>query len=371
MKKLVVVLLAVLMMTSAFLVGCADAPAPAASAEKSAETSAEKSTEGKKFKVGFAEKNEDNPFQQAFVKAVTEQGEALGWEVTVLDAKNSIENEQKNMETLISQAYDLIFINVVDTKAGAAMCRQAKAADIPVVAVDSSVDPSAEVVTLAACDNLGGGREVGKFLVTNYQDGEEIKAAMISGNKGNTGGQERRVGLFAGVIMGRTGMEEDKAFEAAWTFDQELTDKGKASYPDAKFTVVGQGWGNWTTDDGLTAAEDLITANSDMNCMLAENDSMLIGGKKALENSGMIDKVQLFASHDGMKEAMELIKEDGQYKATGLNIPEYVVQKAYDVAQKILLEGAAWDSFGPLVKTDAVAITKDNVDKYYDAESIF
>ncbi|HHT24198.1 MAG TPA: substrate-binding domain-containing protein [Clostridiaceae bacterium] len=327
--------------------------------------------EAKTFRIGYASKNQDNPFQQSFVKEMHKQADERGWDVTILDAKNQIETEQANMETFITQDYDLIFINSVDPLAGAKKCKEAKDAGIPVIAIDSNIDATAEVVTLVVAPNLSGGYKVGEYMSTCYDEDEEIRAAMISGNKGNTGGLERRVGVFAGLIDARTGIGEDAAFEAAWQLADDLTNNGSAEYPDANFVLVGQGWGNWSTDGGLSAGEDLVTANPDINCMIAPNDSMLIGGYKAVENAGLLDQVQFFASHDGMKEGLELIKEGTQYKATGLNHPRFVVAKGWDIADEILVGGADPEAFDPLITTDPIAITIENVDDFYDPNADF
>ncbi|WP_395015343.1 hypothetical protein [Robinsoniella peoriensis] len=89
---------------------------------------------------------------------------------------------------------------------------------------------------------------------------------------------ERRLGLFCGIIESRAGYCEEEAWKAAQEFEDDLMKNGKASNEKARFTLRGQGWGAGTREEGLTAAEDLITANKDLNCMLGENDQMLFGG---------------------------------------------------------------------------------------------
>ena len=56
-------------------------------------------------------------------------------------------------------------------------------------------------------------------------------------------GLERRTGLFAGIVQGRTGCTEDEAWEAAQDIEDQLTSGGKAEYADAKFKDCWTGLG--------------------------------------------------------------------------------------------------------------------------------
>lgn len=370
MKKILAAILAVIM-TGSMVTGCGNSK-PAASIDASAPSAATSQASGKKtFKIGFAQKTLENEFQTALANGLVDAGKQKGFEVTVLDAKNKIENEQKNMETFISQHYDMIFINVVDTQAATLSIEEATNAGIPVIGIDSHVDPSAPVVTSISAPDRANGRVVGLYAAKQYDKATKISAALLSGNKGNPGGQDRRVGQFCGILEGRIGCTEEEAWKLAEAFEQELTNKGKAFNEKANFEVVAQGWGNWTTDEGLPAMEDILVANPKINCAIGENDSMLIGAKKAIENAGKLDQIQIFAAADGMKGALELIKQGGAYKATGLNSPTLVAKKGIEVAAKILQEGADKKSFGATVNTDPVCISKDNVDTFYDPNAIF
>src|SRR5699024_12261909 len=100
---------------------------------------------------------------------------------------------------------------------------------------------------------------------------------ILSGAKGNIAGKERRTGLFAGIIESKTDMSEEEAWEESFDFDDRISSDGKATQEEADFTVVGQGWGNWTEEEGLTGSEDLIKANEDITSVLGENEQMLFG----------------------------------------------------------------------------------------------
>lgn len=323
------------------------------------------------IKVGFAQKNLENSYQKALAEGVVKAAEENGWEVTVLDARNDIINEMKNMETFVSQDYDLIFINVVDTIGATVGINTAQESGVHVIGIDSHVEKDAKVVTNVASPSYENGRLVGNYAAEQYSADTSIIAGILSGNKGNPGGLERRLGLFAGIIEKRAGVSTEDARKEAEAFEEELKSNGQAENKAANFKVVAQGWGKWSIPGGLPAAEDILASNSDLNCLLGENDSMLIGGKQAIEAAGKSDQIKIFAAADGMKEALEFIKADTSYKATGLNDPIRVAAKGVEVAKEILVENKSVDSYDQIEYTEAKCINENNVDQFYNPDATF
>lgn len=318
----------------------------------------------KQFRVGFALKTQDSPYFVKLAKEMKNRCEKEGWKCTVLDANGDTSKEAENMETFIAQGMDLIFLDSVDPDACIPGINKAYEAKIPVINVDSGVGEGAKDVTTVYSNNKQNGRLVGKAYGDKIGKDTPIKAILLSGAKGNVAGRERRQGLFCGIIESRTGCTQEEAWKEAEAFDKALLSAGKASDTTAKFTVAGQGWGNWTEEDGLAAAEDLVTANKDLTCILGENDQMLFGGMTALKNAGLTN-VDIVAGADGAQKAMDLIKE-GKYFATGLNSPVLVAQGGIKIAKEILVDGKDPYSYQKITMTEPMAIVKDNVDKYYD-----
>lgn len=316
-----------------------------------------------KFSIGFALKVQDAPYFVSLKEAVEEYAAEKGWEVTTLDANGDTAKEAENMETFIAQGKDLIFVDSVEPDAIVPSINAAAEAGIPVINLDSGVNEDAKSVTTVYSDNKENGRLVGLAYAEHMGD-KDIKAVILSGARGNVAGLERRTGLFAGILEGKLGVSKDEAWTLAEEFEQQLTSGGRAVNEEAGFSVLGQGWGSWNEADGLTAAEDLITANQDITTMLGENDDMLFGGITALKNSG-VEGVDIVAAADGAQRAMDMIR-DGEYFATGLNSPKLVAQKGIEIAAEILVDGKDPDSYERITLTEPAAITKDNVDDYYD-----
>ena len=153
--------------------------------------------------------------------------------------------------------------------------------------------------------------------------------------------------------------------------DATLLSTGSYTNEEAKFTIAGQGWGNWTVNDILNDANDLVVKTKDkLNTMFGENDQMLFGGMQAASDAGLTG-IYYVAAADGAKEAYDYIKgdkttESGEYYCTGENSPVQVAIKAVGIAKEILVDGKDMNSYDEVTLTEAVCVTKDNVDERYE-----
>ena len=295
--------------------------------------------------VGISMKTLNAPYFAAQEAAAKDQAAKAGCQVTTADAQNDMGKQIGDVEDMVSKGVNLLIINAADPQGLIPAINAAASAGVKVVAIDSTVDPKAKFITLIQSSNDQNGFQVGQWLAQAAK-GKDLKIALISGDKGNVVGQERRLGVFRGLVEG------------------QLVNDGKVG-----FTVVGQGWGGWTHEGGLKAMEDLLVAHPDINVVLGENDSMVLGARKALEGAGKLNDVMLLAAADGQKEALQLIQE-GQYGATGLNDPDLIARTAVDVGMKAL-DGSLPADFPRIDLTTPSAITKDNVAKYYRPDAVF
>jgi ribose transport system substrate-binding protein len=295
--------------------------------------------------IGISMKTLNAPYFAAQEAAAKDQAAKAGCQVATADAQNDMGKQIGDVEDMVSKGVNLLIINAADPQGLVPAINAAAAAGVKVVAIDSTVDPKAKYITLIQSSNDQNGFQVGQWLAQSTA-GKDLKIALLSGEKGNVVGQERRLGVFRGLVEG------------------QLVNGGKVS-----FAVVGQGWGGWTHEGGLKAMEDLLVAHPDINVVLGENDSMVLGARKALEAAGKTNDVLLVAAADGQKEALQLIQE-GQYGATGLNDPDLIARTAVDVGMKAL-DGSLPADFPRVDLTTPSAITKDNVAKFYRPDAVF
>lgn len=296
-------------------------------------------------KIGISMKTLDAPYFAAQEVSAKKHAEELGCEVISADAQNDLNKQIADVEDMVAQGIGALIVNPRDSKGMVSAVNAATAAGVKVFVIDSTLDSAANFVTLVQSSNTQNGQLVGQWLA-DHTKGKDLKIALLSGDKGNEVGQERRLGVLAGLVEG------------------QLRNEGRV-----RFEVVGQGWGMWGHEGGLKAMEDLLVANPDINVVLGENDSMVLGAKKALEQSGKLDGVMLVAAADGQKEALQMIKEGG-YSVTGLNDPAIVGATAVDLAKKAI-DGTLPADTPKITYTTPMAITKDNVDQYLKADAVF
>lgn len=296
-------------------------------------------------KVGVAMYTLGAPYFAAQVAAAADQAEKAGCEVSTADGQNDMAKQIADVEDMVAKGVNLLILNPRDPEGLVAAANAATAAGVKVVVMDSSINTRADVITQVRSSNDQNGFLVGQWLAKKME-GKPIKMILLSGSQGNEVGRDRRLGVFKGLLEG------------------QLVNEGHAG-----FEVLGQGWGGWSNEGGLTAAEDLLQAHPDVNVILGENDSMVLGAMKALEAAGKTDDVLVLAAADGQKEALALIKE-GKYGATGLNDPDLVARTAVDIGLKAL-NGELDASFPKLNLTTPDVITTENVEKYYRPDAVF
>jgi len=294
--------------------------------------------------IGVSMKTLDAPYFAAQEVAAKAHASDIGCKVMTADAGNDLNKQVADIEDMIARGIDALILNPRDSHGLVPVVNAATAQGVKVFVIDSTLDPSADYITLVQSSNSQNGLLVGRW-VADQTKGKHLKIALLSGDQGNEVGQERRLGVLAGLIEG------------------QLQNSGTAS-----FEIVGQGWGLWGHEGGLNAMEDILVAHPDVNMVLGENDSMVLGALNALKATDKQD-VLLVAAADGQKEALELIKS-GEYGATGLNDPALVATTAVDLAKQAI-DGTLPENIGKITYTKPVAITKDNVDQYYREDAIF
>jgi ribose transport system substrate-binding protein len=297
----------------------------------------------KNVKIGMSLYTLSAPYFVALMKAAQQKTEAMGMKFVYVNAEDDINKQIASVEDLLAQGINLLILNPRDPKALVQSTKSATKAGVPVIIVDSSIDPSADFVTNILSNNLENGELVGEWLVKN-KSGEKLKIALLSGAQGNPVGKERRQGIFRGII------------------EQQLRSAGQV-----EFEIVSQGWGNWTYEGGLKAMEDILVAHPDVNVLVSEQDAMALGAMQAIDEAGKSKDILIVAGADGQKEALKLIKE-GKYGATGQNDPVQIGERAVEVAARII---AGEKDFPRIIYTPAVCISIDNVDNYYNPDAIF
>ncbi|MDQ7862445.1 substrate-binding domain-containing protein [Peribacillus frigoritolerans] len=131
----------------------------------------------KQLTIGVAVGSLANPFFVSMAKGAEEAGKELGAEVLVESAEYDLAKQAAQIENFITKKVDIILLNAVDTKGIAAAVQQAKAADIPVVAIDTNAEGGVDATVTS--DNYQAGKLAGEYVIEQL-DGKG-KIVIIDG----------------------------------------------------------------------------------------------------------------------------------------------------------------------------------------------
>lgn len=325
--------------------------------------------------IGWTEINQASDWFVGVKEGAEQRAEELGFQLQFLVAEDDPQTQSQHVDTFISQGVDIIVLDPVNSSAPVNDINRAVEAGIPVVCIGTVPEDCQALTTLTANPFLNG-YECGKVIGAQYDASEDIISTAILGVMGSSTSESRTCGMMAGILeqrmeaKGSAYASQEDAWLAGYNMFQDLKTGGKAENADAGFYVNGFGVGEWTVEGGLTAAEDLITANPDMNLILAENDFMAAGAYSALETAGMVDQVKIGAAADGTRVGLDMIKA-GQLICTGPNSGQAQGAWAIDFINMIFNEGADPSNLPLGSYFESYAITAENVEEIYDPNLVF
>jgi ribose transport system substrate-binding protein len=268
-------------------------------------------------------------------EAVKEEAAAAGTvEVISTDANGDAAKLTSDIEDLIVQGVDGVIISAGPLESAPAALEALDAAGIPAVMVDRKL-AEGPYTSWIGPDNEAIGVAAGEYIAERL-GGEGTVAVIKGGPADNTIGLARTEGMLS--VVDETEIE----------------------------TVTAPDFGGWSEDGGLAMMESLLVEHDDIDAVFCENDSMCLGAQIAIEDAGRSDDM-FIVGVDGQKEALEAIMEGTNYAATGLNDSDEIGRAGFHR----LMEALA----GEEVEQDTVfpspLITEDNVEEYYDPDSVF
>ncbi len=150
---------------------------------------------GENLPIGFAEVTLQSPFYVELVNAAQAEAEALGYDMTMLDANGDVAKQNKDIQDLITKGVKVLILNPANPEAVQPAIEAAQAAGVKVVTVDRPVASGANVHV--GRDNVAMGRLVGEEASRLLADGGKV--IEIQGDAGGIVMQNRRDG-FEGAI---------------------------------------------------------------------------------------------------------------------------------------------------------------------------
>ncbi|HWK48201.1 MAG TPA: ABC transporter substrate-binding protein [Stellaceae bacterium] len=241
------------------------------------------------YKVGFAQTESNNPWRLAQTQSMKDEAAKRGWQLVYTDASGSAAKQVADVDSMIAQHVDVIFLSPREEKPLIPAVMKAKKAGIPLFLIDRSVDanlakPGRDYVSFIGSDFVDEGRRAGEWLVK--ATGGTAKVIELQGTSGSSPANDRKKG-FAEVIAKSPGIQ-----------------------------IVASQDGDFARDKGRQVMETLLQAHPEATAVFAHNDEMALGAITALEAAGRHPGKDItVVSIDGEKDGLQAII-DGKLGAT-------------------------------------------------------
>ena len=237
----------------------------------------------KKIVLGFSQVGAESEWRTANTESIKSSAADAGIELKFSDAQQKQENQIKAIRSFIAQKVDVIAFSPVVESGWDTVLREAKAAKIPVVLTDRSVNSKDDslYVTFMGSDFVEEGRKAGRWLVEKMKDQKgEVNIVELQGTVGSAPAIDRKKG-FEEIIKA-----------------------------DPKFKIIRSQTGDFTRAKGKEVMEAFLKADGKkINVLFAHNDDMAIGAIQAIEEAGLKPGTDIvIISIDGVRGAFEAMK---------------------------------------------------------------
>ncbi|MBS3787793.1 sugar ABC transporter substrate-binding protein [Candidatus Bipolaricaulota bacterium] len=253
--------------------------------------------------IGYAARNLTNPYWIAAKNGIEDAAEEFGYDVVSLDASGDQNNQQTQVEDLIQKDVDALLITSIVTGSSASgeAADAAVKAGIPVIGVDTSAGSPRVAATIRTDQELGGKLAGERVLELIDGSGEVV---VLEGPAGDTNSM-LRVGGFEKVI---------------------------AENPDVE--IVASTPADWNRSKGMTAMQDIMVGNPNIDAVWAANDEMALGAVQALMGAGRLDQVYV-GGFDATPDALDSISNENM----SFSVKQFPYKEGYkgvEIAHKIL-----------------------------------
>jgi simple sugar transport system substrate-binding protein len=234
----------------------------------------------KKIVLGFSQIGAESEWRTANTNSIKDTAAKEGIELKFSDAQQKQENQIKALRSFIAQKVDVIAFAPVVESGWDTVLKEIKAAKIPVILTDRSVDSkdTSLYVTFMGSDFTEEGRKAGRWLVEKSKSMKgDINVVELQGTVGSGPAIDRKKG-FEEIIKA-----------------------------EPRIKIIRSQTGDFTRAKGKEVMEAFLKAEGKkINVLYAHNDDMAIGAIQAIEEAGLKPSKDItIISVDAVKGAFE------------------------------------------------------------------
>ncbi len=258
--------------------------------------------------IGFIPMTMNNEYFVTMVNAAKIEAEKQGVDLLVQagERHGSADEQLRIIEDMITREVDAICVVPSSSTGLISAIKKAQKAGIPVVNLDTRIDPAAvkeaglQPVPYIGTNNYDGAKMGGEYALENLKiDGMEV--AVLTGISGQQNAADRRNGFVDAT-------------------------KGKVK-------VVAEQTANWEVEQGFNVFQNILQANPNIGFVFASNDNMGLGAIRACKAAGRKDIKVL--GYDAVSGALQSVQE-GEMVGTVAQFPAEMGIQGVQAALKMI-----------------------------------
>ena len=261
-------------------------------------------------RIALVLKTLNSPFFIEMQRGAEEAAKRLNVVLTVqaADREVDVERQMQIVENVIQSRSHAIALTPSGSREIVPAISKANAANIPVIIVDTRLDPAAaqaanvRTASFVGSDNYRGGQLIGEYLVKASNGRANV--AILEGIPGHETGDSRIRG-FRDAIKDSPGIN-----------------------------IVASQTANWEREQGFTVFQNIMQAHPDLDTVFACNDMMALGAIEAIAAAGRAVKIRVLG-FDAVDDARRAL-EQGTMEATVAQFPDEMGRIAIETAVKVL-----------------------------------
>ncbi|MGI9165884.1 MAG: sugar ABC transporter substrate-binding protein [Pyrinomonadaceae bacterium] len=266
--------------------------------------------DGSAPRIALVLKTLNNPFFIDMQKGAEEAAKKLGVNLIVQAAEREVdvEKQMQIIENLIQTKVAALCVTPSGSREIVPAIEKANRAGIPVVIVDTRVDPKTmseskgKIATFIGSDNYEGGKLAGEFIAKKL--GGKGKVAVLEGIPGHETGDSRLKG-FRDALKATPGIE-----------------------------IVASQTANWERDQGFNVFQNILQSHPDVQAVFACSDLMALGAVEAIAAAKKTGQITV-VGFDASDEAQQAVQQ-GTMHATVAQSPATMGALAVENAYRLL-----------------------------------
>jgi ribose transport system substrate-binding protein len=254
-----------------------------------------------KPRIGLAVANLQADFFNQIKQSVTAEAAKQGIEVVVADARGDAATQVNQIEDFVTKQVDaIIYIPAGATAAGVPV-KDAREADIPIIAVDRN-PPDAPADSFIASDSVASAKKLGEHV-----------AELTKG--------EGSVGILQGQVGTTPEIDRNNGFDQALKENPGLQ-------------VVAKQPADWDQDKGFNIAQNMLQTHPDISVFFGRADAMALGAAQAVRVAN-VDHDVTIVGFDGDVAGLKAVAS-GTIDATMTQQTQRMGRMAVQSAQRLV-----------------------------------